>query len=634
MSEKTVIMNVQFDWEGTFMNKRTSLRLLFLGAIMMLLMTAALAADVAVQVNVPDGRSATLMMDTDNTVQQLRDAIKTEFGVTVDGTDWWLYCSAAGVPSNKYDYRMQDVTKTLTDYFLTGSDPSKEIVYLERDLWEATESAPVKMFGLTIYGGTGARDTSSPGWSSADFVWNEYYKCITIRTAGKPLTISGSAINGANILINATQGSGNAELTLDNVSLHTAYRPKPHNDTPECLFINAMQTLELTLVGNNTMTCDGDAAALGMSNTELALIITGSGSLEATSKSVNYPGIGTQLVYEDQDWGDIAITIESGTITTQGGANMPGMLARSVTVNGGTLTATSGNSAVPGLLAETITIGSGEVVQEPQGGAVQSDAYLAEDHNGDRSIPSDIVAADPAAVAGTVVIAPGAPAPQPSGGGSTARGTVYEHDIYIHGYSDGSFRPDGALSRAEAAQMLYNLMRVHTPKAMTQQRFTDVCSDAWYAPAVDALTELGVVFGVDETHFAPLRSITRAEFAAMAARFAKIATEEKSEFPDVDAGAWYAGYVAAGAAHGWLGGYPDGTFRPNNTITRAEVAAILNRMQDRCADSEYLGAHSAELTQFRDVSSSHWAYADVLEAANGHAYTIFYLTEHWVRLTN
>ena len=84
----------------------------------------------------------------------------------------------------------------------------------------------------------------------------------------------------------------------------------------------------------------------------------------------------------------------------------------------------------------------------------------------------------------------------------------------------------------------------------------------------------------------------------------------------------------------WLGGYPDGTFRPESAITRAEVVAILNRMRDRHADSDYLAAHSAELTQFHDLASSHWAYADILEAANGHSYVIYHLAERWTGLVS
>lgn len=616
------------------MKKRFSVRLFLLCAVVLLLAVTALAAEVTVQVKVPDGRSAELTMDTTDTVQKLRETIGKEFGVTVDGTNWWLYCSAAGNAIH-YDYKMEDATKTLGDYDLNGSDPEKEVVYLEKDLWEATESAPVKMFGLTITGGTGARGTFSPEEGSADFIWNEYYKSITIRTAGKPLTISGKAIDGANILINAVSGSGNTELTLDSVTLHIDDNsvPKPSNP-PSCLDVNIFQTLELTLVGTNKMTCDSEAAALGMSNDDIALIIKGDGSLEATSNSTKYPGIGTEHVYDDASWGDLAITIESGTVTANGGSNAPGMQARSITVNGGTLMAVSGNNAVPGLLAETITIGSDEVVQEPDGGAVQSDAYLAEDYWGDRVIPSDIVAVDAATIARRVVIVPGAPAPQPTSGGSSGKAAEHDHEVYIHGYPDGAFRPDGDLSRAEAAQMFYNLAGVRTPEALLQQRFMDVCPDDWYAPAVNALAELGVVAGVDATHFAPQRSITRAEFAAMAARFAKAAAEGKCDFPDVAADTWYAGYVAAGAARGWLGGYLDGTFRPESSITRAEVVAILNRMCDRQADSDYLTAHSADLTQFRDLASSHWAYADILEAANGHSYVIYHLAERWTGLVN
>ena len=205
-----------------------------------------------------------------------------------------------------------------------------------------------------------------------------------------------------------------------------------------------------------------------------------------------------------------------------------------------------------------------------------------------------------------------------------------EHHIaYLNGHRNGTFGPNSAMTRAQAAQMFYNLL---LDKAVdTTVRFTDVAENAWYAPAVHTLASLGVIEGIGNGKFAPDRAITRAEFTAMAMRFTKGTASGENPFSDMAKAAWYYDAVTGAAGYGWIGGYEDGTFRPNATITRAEVAAIVNRMLARSADTDFVDG-SADLIRFPDVRTGTWYYYEVMEAANGHEHHTRTGAETWTAL--
>ena len=124
--------------------------------------------------------------------------------------------------------------------------------------------------------------------------------------------------------------------------------------------------------------------------------------------------------------------------------------------------------------------------------------------------------------------------------------------------------------------------------------------------------------------------MTRAEFAAIASRFEKL-TEGSKSFADVPDTYWAARYINFAATRGWVTGYSDGTFKPENTITRAEVAAVTCRLLERSADQNYIRSHLNELRTFSDMTESHWAYWYAMEAANGHDYTKSGGSENWNR---
>lgn len=205
-----------------------------------------------------------------------------------------------------------------------------------------------------------------------------------------------------------------------------------------------------------------------------------------------------------------------------------------------------------------------------------------------------------------------------------------DHLAYLDGYPDNTFQPEEDMTRAEAAQMFYNLLR--DQDVDTTVSFTDVAADAWYAEAVNTLATLEIVDGVGDNRFAPERTITRAEFTTMAMRFCQEIPTGENIFSDVDQDDWFYDYVVGSIQYGWINGYSDGTFRPNDTITRAEVTTIANRMLGRAADEAYVDGHQDQLRAFPDVTKGYWAYYDITEATNAHTYTQDSQGEDWTGL--
>ena len=204
-----------------------------------------------------------------------------------------------------------------------------------------------------------------------------------------------------------------------------------------------------------------------------------------------------------------------------------------------------------------------------------------------------------------------------------------DHEVFLNGYPDGSFGPDRSMTRAEVAAMFSNLLLDKNVPITTS--FSDVAEDAWYADAVNMLASLDMIAGYEDGTFRPDAPITRAEFTAIAMRFADATPEGENIFSDVHAGDWFYDVVVGSIQYGWIGGYEDGTFRPQNTITRAEVTAITNRMLGRVADEAFIDA-ADELRSFGDLSDAHWAYYSIMEATNAHDYTTSDGVEEWEAL--
>ena len=184
-------------------------------------------------------------------------------------------------------------------------------------------------------------------------------------------------------------------------------------------------------------------------------------------------------------------------------------------------------------------------------------------------------------------------------------------------------RPEAGITRAEVATIFYRLLKEDVRDRVTSDvnDFNDVASGDWFNVTVSSLAQMGVIAGYEDGSFRPNAPITRAEFAAIATRFfaERGATYNEGLFADITGDEWFADVVAAAADRGLLGGYPDGTVRPNATITRAESCAVVNRTLDRRPDAKHL-LPAGEMRVWPDNPADGWYYADMQEATNGHEY--------------
>lgn len=195
-----------------------------------------------------------------------------------------------------------------------------------------------------------------------------------------------------------------------------------------------------------------------------------------------------------------------------------------------------------------------------------------------------------------------------------------DHYAYMYGYPDDTFRPSKSMTRAEATAMFGRLLlkRPNESKEF-KKTYSDVNKDDWYASAITIMTELNIVKGYEDGSFKPNAPITRAEFATMASQFDKLSGGSLN-FTDVNTSHWAYPYIASAYNKGWISGYPDGSFRPEKSISREEVVSITNRMLDRKCDLDFVEKNKSILIMFKDNPESSWSYGDIIEATNGHEY--------------
>lgn len=206
-----------------------------------------------------------------------------------------------------------------------------------------------------------------------------------------------------------------------------------------------------------------------------------------------------------------------------------------------------------------------------------------------------------------------------------------DHFAFLVGYADGTFGPERDMTRAEVTTMFARLLTEQIEADKTYSNpFSDVPKGYWAANYIGYMQQFGIITGYSDGSFRPDAPVTRAEFAAIASRFEKL-TEGSKSFTDVPDTYWAARYINFAATRGWVTGYSDGTFKPENTITRAEVAAVTCRLLERSADQNYIRSHLNELRTFADMTESHWAYWYAMEAVNGHDYTKSGGSENWSR---
>ena len=195
-----------------------------------------------------------------------------------------------------------------------------------------------------------------------------------------------------------------------------------------------------------------------------------------------------------------------------------------------------------------------------------------------------------------------------------------DHFAYIIGYPDGTVQPNGQITRAEATTIFFRLLTEESRSAnLTKTNgYTDVASDAWYNTAVSTMTKAGIVDGYPDGTFRPDAPITRAEMAKIISLFAKLDKSE-SRFSDI-AGHWAEAYIRLAAGNGWIAGYPDGTFGPQRNITRAETATMINRVLDRVPSEESHLLSRGVMQIWPDANPGDWFYFAMQEATNSHDY--------------
>ena len=197
-----------------------------------------------------------------------------------------------------------------------------------------------------------------------------------------------------------------------------------------------------------------------------------------------------------------------------------------------------------------------------------------------------------------------------------------DHYAYIVGYPDSTVRPQDGITRAEVATIFFRLLTDETRNANSTKSnsYSDVAEGAWYNHAVSTLSAMGIVKGDSNGKFNPNAPITRAEFAAIAARFDDKANTTAVDFSDI-ASHWAKNEINAAANNGWINGYTDGTFRPNNKITRAEAMTLVNRVLKRLPETAE-DLHNDMIKWSDNSDTSAWYYLAVQEATNSHYYDL------------
>ncbi len=213
-----------------------------------------------------------------------------------------------------------------------------------------------------------------------------------------------------------------------------------------------------------------------------------------------------------------------------------------------------------------------------------------------------------------------------------------EHKAYIFGYNDGSFRPDNDMTRSEAAAIFARLIAEEKGETVSgKATFSDVPSTDWAYGYIGYLEKYDIIKGYSDGTFRPNDAVTRAEFVTMAVRYYDLFNDVKKSgytvnYTDLTKSYWAYTDIAYAKHIGWLNGYADGTFKGDNNITRAEVVTVTNHATNRVPDEDYINKNVSTLNKFTDLkNNSHWAYYSIMEAANTHLGVANADAENWVK---
>ena len=195
-----------------------------------------------------------------------------------------------------------------------------------------------------------------------------------------------------------------------------------------------------------------------------------------------------------------------------------------------------------------------------------------------------------------------------------------DHKIYMFGYPDWTFKPEGEMTRGEAAAMFARLFKEYPGDNYNyHEDFSDVDENYWCYKEIAYLAEWGIINGYEDGTFKPDNKISRAEFVKIVESFEALQTGT-NPYSDVDETYWAYKYIVSSSAKGWINGYLDGTFKPDNNISRSEAVKIANKLVNRHPDKDFIDRNKYLLKDFTDLPTSHWAYYEIHEAANGHIF--------------
>ena len=424
--------------------------------------------------------------------------------------------------------------------------------------------------------------------------------------------------------------NGNVWVTMGKNDSLTVYWPYPDGTSKEDSF---------TIVHYKGLDREFDLSDLNEQNVTLEVYSTENGKLKATDQGLMFtvnsfsPFV---LAYDNAEPGlsvDKSIETVNGRDYTGGRVSVGDTIGYSIVVkNTGNTTLT--NVTVSDTLwtaGQTITVnGSTDSVNDDGSYVIETlapDAFVTITYtykvvrsDGGKTLSNTAVAEDGSG--GTtgkdteeVVVK------RPSGGGDVEPPVLdtENHYGYIVGYDDGTVRPNGKITRAEVATIFFRLLTDESRDAYWCQTndFSDVSASDWYNNAISTLTNAGILDGYEDGTFRPNGNITRAEFATIAVRFFDLTYEGEDLFPDIS-DHWARDYINQAAAAGFVNGYEDGTFRPNNAITRAEAVTLVNRTLERKPHKAHL---LADMIQWPDnMDQTTWYYADIQEATNSHEY--------------
>ena len=353
---------------------------------------------------------------------------------------------------------------------------------------------------------------------------------------------------------------------------------------------------------NLTLTCEGVKV-----NSDAIADYTINGKITGET-SASAAGITSKVIY---DFNDTSATVKIVDPSSSGGSS--GSSSKTITIkfdtgdSGIKIDAVTSKNSVE-VNFDTITV---PTVEGKEFGGFYADAAFTQPLTGKKTFTTSTTIYTKWTDKGTEPVEPDKP-DQPI--------FTDKHIAYIIGYPEGTVKPEDNISREEVATVFYRLLRAEKQIeiASTENRFSDVDESRWSNKAISSMAKGGYISGYESGTFKPEQFITRAEFVTIIANMYKLDKTPATSFSDVTNGYWASGYIGAISTKGWVNGYEDGTFKPEQFITRAEVMATVNRMLGRKVSADGI---SADAKIWSDISASDWYYLDVVEATNAHEYT-------------